>query len=436
MEQEDRRKIIADMSPEDRVQFKSGLLAAMEGRGLREEPDWIDKTKAGYASMPMVSQTMTEGLNDWVSEYWADRLVSQQAQFLEDNPPDPNDEVGMLAAIEGMDAVNEYAKGITNSNMNRLKQEKQLLGISEYSGIYGTSYAESAPHMIAAFSNYIIDPTSLIPIPGGAAINATRGALTAGKAASVTAKGMISASASAATGGMLVGMDSAAWQLYEKGDIDYDELAMWTVGGAAFIPLITLGGKKMTSWLSSKRRTGEKVTPQEVKDALNQFLPAETVNPKYMQSQEAMLFLQNLAKNEDQVAVNLSRKINENIIDPAYDNLGVFLDDIYSGAADVSITVGARGQIKKTHPKLTPEQHARRADVKASRHEPRPFDKKTVNETPASVLARVADQRLYARELAKAILATEEHGIFNAKNGIAAQKQIKESDIAWKKRTS
>ena len=435
MNQEDRRKAIESMTPEERVQLKSGLLATMEGRGLKEEPGMIDKMQAGYASLPSPSRVMHTALMDWKSEFMADKLIASAAENLENNPPDPNDPIAMMAAMEGMDMAQEYAKNIKSSEMNKLKQEKTLLGIAEYGDIWGTTYAESAPHMIAAFSNYVIDPTTLIPIPGaGASMNVVKGGAQIAKGAAVTAKGIGTATASSMTGGMLVGMDNAAWQLFDKGEIDYDELQMWTAGGAAFIPLITLGGKKMTSWLSSRRRTGEKTTPQEVKDALNKFIDPKELGDKYGQTQEAMLFLQNLSKNKDQIAVNLSKKINENIIPHAYDNMGQYLDEVFDMATDASITVGAKGQIKITHPKLTEANKARRNQVKQSKHEPRPFDRKTVAETPASVLSRVADQRLYARELAKAILATEEHGIFNAKNGIIAKKLLDESDKAWKMR--
>ena len=448
---EDRKEFLKSLSPEALVQFKTGLVATMEGRGLREEPGKIEKLSAGYASASNIFNMDRVNAMDFVKEYMGDKLMRLTRDDLAKNPPAPDDPIANQIALETMQGVEDYVAGIQNEQAHIDKQQKALMQIAEYGNIYGTEYAESAPYMIGAFSNYVIDPYTLVPLP------ALQGAKLGVTSARVTAKGLASASKHATVGGMIVGHDTAAIQLYENGQINAQELGLWTTMGAAAIPLITLGGKAITSWWAKRKLTGQYLAPQEVKDQLLKALGSEDAaklaENEYVQamakqkeapeglagrgqgaaddyaefnSQVVGQFSQHIAANVDQIAVKLAKKMNESIVPPAYDDLGKFIDDLVGVESSVSITTGAKGQVKKTVPKITAEQKARRADVRKA-----DFDPKNV---PQSILERIGDPRLYARELAKSILATEELGIFNAKNGIIARRKIAESDAAWKVR--
>lgn len=382
MDVNEARALLSTMTDQQRGDLVQRLSAFQEGADEKETPDTFDKIQAGWASMGRASGTMSRTLTDIVKEHFANKIVSDVSNDIA-NDAAPKDEFQKALDKESMAAAHKYASEVKDAELDGYKLEKKMLMLNEYKDVWGTEHQESIPFLIGQYSNYLLDETTLIPLPaakvGGGFI-----------ASQVTKAGLKDAAIAATSGAAVVGYDNAAWQLFEKGEIDLNELQMWITGGATMVPLITIGGKKMASWIGSKIKSGTPVNPNEVGDALNKYL----TNPKHDRHVDS--FMQNLAANRQTIIPKLADKINSMIKPATYKTLREFIDE---------------SLIVKPLSKKEKAKARRRIET-----------------------AEVEDPHLMARKYAESLLAREESEILNAKTTAIAKKKSDEMDKAWKDR--
>jgi len=221
--------------------------------GTIEKPNVIDKLAYGYDKSPYTIQKIGAWSQDKLKEYLIARKIEEDKdkELAELIRTDPN---FYAATAKNVEEVHDRWRDQYGMNMAQLKYATDKHVKETYPAIWGSHMEDDLSTIAGNIAKFVADPTTLIPLTQG------------WKAASLV-------------GGAVVAYDTAFNQLYERGEIDGQELFLFSALGAIAAPIIVWGGRRLSHWVSGKIRKGETVTEEELKQVfLLEKDPHSTIN--------------------------------------------------------------------------------------------------------------------------------------------------------------
>lgn len=267
---------VNNMTEEQQAMARRMLIRDAEMSGRISEPQISDKIAYGWSKVPYTLNKINEWGKDKLTEWFTEKAIKSDEDKLE-----------IMKLQEDPKLYEHYKKQIEDTHnrwrdnygehLTELKIVTDTASMQEYPNIFGTRYEDDLPTQTGSLAKFMADPTTVLPIGSTFKLGA-------------------------AVGGAVAAYDNYWHQMYQKGAVNTNELALISGLGVIGGGIVAWGGRRISDWLVGKQRKGEAVSPEELAEKfgvdLNQKRltgtvgrgPEEYRGPSYSQFRDMSIY--------------------------------------------------------------------------------------------------------------------------------------------------